>query len=68
MNSRGLNGVNGLPNSPFNQPTPSPQNQLNKLSPEPAKLRLRKSFKRGGGEGASVEETTVEMDVDNDSS
>ena len=65
VNSRGLNGFNGSPSSPFDQP--SPQGQL-QLSPEPTKLRPRKSFKHGEDEGHSVGGTTVDMDVDNDSS
>jgi endoplasmic reticulum junction formation protein lunapark len=66
-NSRGLNGVNGFPHSPLNQPTSLPQSQL-KLTPESAKVRPRKSFKNREDGDDVVEVTTVDMDVDNDSS
>ncbi|KAF9784068.1 hypothetical protein BJ322DRAFT_1068471 [Thelephora terrestris] len=69
MNSRGPDGVNGFPHSPLNQPIPIPLPQRHsKLSPEPAKLRSRKSFKREEDEDIGHGGTTVDMDVDNDSS
>ena len=37
------------------------------LSPESAKVRPRKSFKREEDEGVSAEGNSVDMDVDNDS-
>ena len=68
VNSRGPNGINGLPHSPFNQPIPIPLPQRQPgLSPESAKLRPRKSFKREEDGDLNVEGNTVDMDVDNDS-
>lgn len=66
-NSRGPNGINGSLHSPLNQSIQSPQNQFG-LSPESAKVRPRKSFKHGEEGDDSVEGTTADMDVDNDSS
>lgn len=69
VNSRGPNGVNGLSNSPPPQPLPIPLPQRQpKVSPESAKVRSRKSFRREEDEGVSLEVNTVDMDVDNDSS
>ena len=69
VNSRGPNGINGLSHSPLNQPIPIPLSQRQPgLSPESAKVRPRRSFKREVDEDASVEGNTVDMDVDNDSS
>lgn len=63
-NSRGPNGINGIPHSPLNHPIPIP---LPQRSPESTKVRTRRSFKREE-EDDSVEADTVDMDVDNDSS
>jgi len=69
VNSRGLNGINGFPQSPLNQPIPIPLPQRQPgLLPESAKVRPRRSFKRKEEEDVSVEGSTVEMDIDNDSS
>ena len=68
-NSRGPNGINGFPHSPLNQPIPIPLPQRQPgLSPESAKVRPRRSFKREEEEDVSVEKNAVDMDVDDDSS
>lgn len=68
-NSRGPNGINGFPHSPLNQPIPIPLPQREPgLSPESAKVRPRRSFKREEEEDISVEGKAMDMDVDNDSS
>ncbi|KAF9645401.1 hypothetical protein BDM02DRAFT_3101450 [Thelephora ganbajun] len=68
-NSRGPNGINGFPYSPLNQPIPIPLPQRQPgLSPESAKVRPRRSFKREEDEEVSAEGNTVDMDVDNNSS
>lgn len=68
VNSRGPNGVNGFPHSPLNQPIPIPLPPG--LSPESAKVRPRRSFKREEDEDVNTGTggNSVDMDVDNDSS
>jgi len=68
VNSRGTNGINGFSHLPLNQPSPTPLPQgRSGLSPESAKLRPRRSFKREDDEDVSTEGNTADMDVDNDS-
>ena len=69
VNSRGPNGINGLPHSPLNQPIPIPLPQRQPgLSPESARVRPRRSFKREEEDDVNAGGNTVDMDVDNDSS